>query len=338
MNFPGKVIYKKMKSLKYSDITLIPNYSDCISRSNGDTSVEIAGRSYKLPVIPANMKSVIGARQCKWLSDNDYFYVMHRFDIDIQNFIEDGNRNNWKTISVSLGVKEPDKRLVENIRASGARVDFITIDVAHGYSRLMCDMIRYVRKNLGDKVCIIAGNVCTPDAVVALSSWGADYVKVGIGQGSPCTTKDKTGFTLPMFTTVRKCKDCYESHEEFNLSNRIPIIADGAVSCNGDIAKALAGGADLVMAGGLFACCSDSPSHSIDIDGVLHKAYYGSASFENKKTRTHIEGVLKNIPSCGMNLKTKLIEIEEDLKSSISYAGGKDLSCFKDVKFIEVSG
>ena len=326
-----------MKSLKYSDITLIPNYSDCVSRSDCDTSTEIAGRRYNLPVIPSNMKAVIGVKQCQWLSDNDYFYTMHRFDIDIQKFIEDGNRDNWKTISVSLGVKAPDRALIENIRSSGARVDFITIDIAHGYSRLMCDMIRFVRKNLGKKVCIIAGNVCTPDAVVALSAWGADYVKIGIGQGSPCTTKDKTGFTLPMFTTVRKCKDCYESHEDFNLSKRIPIIADGGVTCNGDIAKALAGGADLVMAGGLFACCSDSPSHSIEIDGMLHKAYYGSASFENKRTRTHIEGTLKNIPSCGMNLKTKLIEIEEDLKSSISYGGGKDISCFKDVKFIEVS-
>jgi GMP reductase len=139
-----------------------------------------------------------------------------------------------------------------------------------------------------------------------------------------------------MFTTIRKCKDCYESHEDFNLSKRIPIIADGGVTCNGDIAKALAGGADLVMAGGLFACCSDSPSHSTEINGMLHKAYYGSASFENKRTRTHIEGTLKNIPSSGMNLKAKLVEIEEDLKSAISYGGGKDLTCFKDVKYIEV--
>jgi GMP reductase len=326
-----------MKAFKYSDIALIPNYSDCVSRSDCDTSAEIAGRRYRLPVYPSNMKAVVGVKQCRWLSENDYFYTMHRFDIDIQKFIEDGNRDNWKTISVSLGVKSPDRALIENIRSSGARVDFVTIDIAHGYSRLMCDMIRFVRENLGKKVCIIAGNVCTPDAVVALSTWGADYVKVGIGQGSPCTTKDKTGFTLPMFTTVRKCKDCYESHEDFNLSKRIPIIADGGVIGNGDIAKALAGGADLVMAGGLFACCSDSPSHSIEINGMLHKAYYGSASFENKRTRTHIEGTLKNIPSCGMNLKTKLIEIEEDLKSSISYGGGKDISCFKDVKFIEVS-
>ena len=92
------------------------------------------------------------------------------------------------------------------------------------------------------------------------------------------------------------------------------------------------------MAGGLFACCSDSPAHSIEVDGTIHKAYYGSASFENKKTQTHIEGILKNVPTCGMNLESKLIEIKEDLQSSISYAGGDDLSVFQDKKleYVEV--
>ncbi|MAG59392.1 guanosine monophosphate reductase [Candidatus Woesebacteria bacterium] len=325
-----------MRAFKYSDVSLIPNFSDCTTRSRCDTSMIVAGRSFKLPVMPANMKAVVNEHQCQWLSENDYLYSMHRFDIDIQGFIENANRENWKTISISLGVKEIDKQIIRNIRTSGARVDIITIDIAHGYSQLMCEMLRFVRKKLGDNPCIIAGNVATPDAVVALYSWGANYVKVGIGQGAPCTTKDKTGFTLPMFTCVKKCSDCYYSQEDFNNSERIPIVADGGIRCNGDIAKALAAGADLVMAGGLFACCSDSPSMTIEIDGVIHKAYYGSASFENKKTQTHVEGTLKNIPSCGLSLANKMIEIKEDLQSAISYAGGNNLGCLKKVSYIEV--
>ena len=121
-----------------------------------------------------------------------------------------------------------------------------------------------------------------------------------------------------------------DSFEEQDCSPElIPIIADGGIKCNGDIAKALVAGASMVMAGGAFACCSDSPAHGIEIEGVIHKAYFGSASFENKKTNTHIEGILKNVPTCGMDLKSKLIEIKEDLQSSISYAGGKDLTCFQ---------
>jgi GMP reductase len=257
---------------------------------------------------------------------------MHRFDIDIQRFIEDANRESWPIISASLGVKSVDKQILSNLRASGARVDFLTIDIAHGHLELMRSMLECCKTNLPETK-IIAGNVATPQGVADLANWGADIVKVGIGQGSPCTTKDKTGFTLPMFTCVQACSGIF-SGDGFSESHRVPIIADGGVKCNGDIAKALVAGADFVMAGGIFACCVDSAAHSIMVEGSLHRAYYGSASFENKKTKTHIEGTLKNIPSCGLTFKDKLVEIEEDLQSSISYSGGKDLTSLdKSVKY-----
>jgi GMP reductase len=148
-----------------------------------------------------------------------------------------------------------------------------------------------------------------------------------------------------MFTCVQQCSGLKKESpfmEEsegypFKPEPTIPIIADGGALSNGDISKALVAGADLVMAGGLFACCSDSPSHTINIGGVLHKAYYGSASFENKKTRTHIEGTLKHVSSCGLPLRDKLIEMEEDIQSAISYAGGEDISALdgKHVKYME---
>lgn len=325
-----------MKYLKYSDIALLPNFSQCEKRNHCSTESILCGKSFRLPIVPANMKAVLDERQCNWLSKNNYFYIMHRFDIDVQAFIEKANRENWSIISASLGVKPQDQQIVSNIKASGARLDFLTIDIAHGHLALMQRMIRYCKKKLPDTK-IIAGNVATPEGVRALGDWGADIVKVGIGQGSPCTTKDKTGFTAPMFTCVQKCSQVFTG-DSFNESTRVPIIADGSIACNGDIAKALVAGADMVMAGGIFACCTDSAAHSIMLGGALHRAYYGSASFENKKTRTHIEGTLKNIPSCGLSFQDKLIEIQEDLQSSISYAGGKDLSVLKNkkVKYIEV--
>ena len=112
-----------------------------------------------------------------------------------------------------------------------------------------------------------------------LAEWGADVVKIGIGQGSPCTTKDKTGFTLPMFSCAQDCSRVLLGNFGEPVK-RVPIIADGSIACNGDIAKALVAGADFVMAGGLFACCVDSAAHSIMVEGSLHRAYYGSASFE----------------------------------------------------------
>ena len=193
-------------------------------------------------------------------------------------------------------------------------------------------MIEYIKEHLPDTK-IIAGNVATKDAVRELASWGADIVKVGIGHGSPCTTKDKTGFTMPMFTCVQNC-----SNVILNNGTSIPIIADGGIRCNGDIAKALVAGATMVMAGSMFAACTDSPASLININGVNHKAYFGSASAENKGHNNNIEGKLNNIPNNGMTYGEKFSEITQDLQSSISYAGGTTLSCLTpgEVQFYQL--
>ncbi len=325
-----------MKALKYSDISLVPKYSDVHSRVDCDAGVEIAHHKFKLPIIPANMKSVIDMRLAKWMSQNDYFYIMHRFDRKLSDDVGLANSEDWKTISFSTGVKMADKIEVLNISKNPAlRIDFLTIDIAHGYCERMKRMISHVKEKL-PKTIIIAGNVTTPDAVVALANWGADIVKIGIGQGSPCTTKDKTGFTVPMFTATRSCGDCYRSRDDFDRASKIPIIADGGVKSNGDIAKALVAGGDLVMAGGMFAACTDSPAVSSTINDIPHKAYFGSASAENKGHDNNIEGKLTNICSNNMSYEEKLKEITQDLQSAISYGGGGDLSCFKDVKHFEL--
>lgn len=328
-----------MKLLTYDDVCLIPQFSSRESRRECDTSVSFLGFDFKLPVMPANMKSVIDEDWARYLSENGYMYSMHRFDIDIQKFIEDCNRDNHRLISASFGVKPQDKQIVDNLHSSGARLDIATIDIAHGHSESMKIMVEYFKENL-PKTKIIAGNVATAEGVRDLYKWGADAVKVGIGQGSPCTTKNKTGFTMPMFSCVQKCSgqiygdtifdDCGSNINDYQ---KIPIVADGGVRYNGDIAKAIVGGADFVMAGGLFAACADSPAKEVEVDGVWHKAYFGSASFENKKIKRNIEGRLKKLSQNGMTLKGKLEEIKQDLQSSISYGGGKILQDLHKVKF-----
>lgn len=321
------------KQLKYSDITLVPNYSECHSRSDCDASVDIFGKKYKLPIIPANMKSVIDMNLSKWMSENDYFYIMHRFGNHLADDIGLANSEDWKTISFSVGVKMPDKIHVMNIgKAKNIRVDFLTIDIAHGHSAQMKMMIEHIKKWLPDTK-IIAGNVATPSAVRDLASWGADIVKVGIGQGSPCTTKDKTGFTIPMFSCTTCCSNVFKDEDS---ENPIPIIADGGIKCNGDIAKAMVAGASMVMAGGLFASCSDSPASFLKIDGTYYRGYFGSASYQNKGHTNHIEGKLNKLLDNGMPYARKLKEIEQDLQSSISYAGGLDLNALNKVSFCEL--
>jgi GMP reductase len=136
-----------------------------------------------------------------------------------------------------------------------------------------------------------------------------------------------------MFTCVQNC-----SNVTLNNGTSIPIIADGGICCNGDIAKALVAGATMVMAGSMFAACTDSPASLININGVNHKAYFGSASAENKGHNNNIEGKLNNIPNNGMTYGEKFNEITQDLQSSISYAGGTALSCLTpgEVQFYQL--
>ena len=319
------------KAYTYSDISLIPNYSECLTRSNCDTSLELFGKRYKLPIIPANMKAVIDLNLSRWMSENDYFYIMHRFD-DIYPEIEQANNEQWKTISFSIGVQDKDKTIIHKLRTNNLKIDFLTIDIAHGHSLKMKRMIEFIKDNLPDTK-IIAGNVATPLAVRQLSEWGADIIKVGVGQGSPCTTKDKTGFTMPMFSCVQSCSDIYRGDFGGDCYKKIPIIADGGISCNGDIAKALVGGAKMVMAGGLFAACSDSPATLVKIDGAYYRGYFGSASYQSKGHTDHIEGKLNKLQDNGMPYARKLKEIEQDLQSSISYAGGNSIDIFSDVEY-----
>lgn len=299
------------KKLYYDNVALVPGYSYALSRSNLDTSTLIGKKKIKLPVIPANMKCVISEDIAFSLSESNYFYIMHRFDIDIINFVRVANEEKWKLISISVGVKNADVEIINKLNELKLRVDFITIDIAHGHSELMKTMITKIKDVLPDTY-IIAGNICTTKGYEDLVTWGADIVKVGVGPGSACTTKLKTGFTYPMFS-------CILEISKFKDENKInaPIIADGGITHNGDIAKALVAGAEYVMCGKMFSECIDSPAPSVN----GQKIYYGSASQHNKNHNNNIEGKLLELDHNNMTYHEKLLEITQDLQSSISYSG-----------------
>ena len=149
-----------MQYLKYSDIDLVPNYSELYSRVDADPSVNFLGKKFTLPIIPANMQSVIDMNLSKSLSEDGYFYIMHRFGKSLKEVVSQMNSENWNIISVSTGVQMPDKKDLVAISKSGQRVDYITVDIAHGHCERMKIMIEAIKKFLPDTK-IIAGNVCT---------------------------------------------------------------------------------------------------------------------------------------------------------------------------------
>ena len=316
-----------MTSYNYKDILLQPKFSNLDSRSQANTRVDLGGFSFRLPIIPANMKTVVDEELCVWLAERDYFYVMHRFNVDTVKFVED-MKNRHLVSSISLGVNADSFQTVNDLVAKQLYPDFVSIDIAHGHCIKMQKMLEHVKVMMPDTF-VIAGNVCTPDGVTFLEQCGADAISAGIGPGSVCTTKLKTGFSHPQFSAVLEC--CKVAKK--------PIIADGGIEHNGDIAKALVAGATMVMAGGIFAGHDESPGRSIiQVENgheIHYKEFFGSASEHNKGEKKNVEGRRMLIPLKGPLIDT-IVEITQDLQSSISYAGGHDLSAFNNVEWVVV--
>ena len=313
-------MYNK-KSLYYDDIYLVPNYSELNSRSDSDTSVQFGRNKFQLPVVPSNMMSVINEEWAQWLCDNHYFYVMHRFNGCTVPFVRKANSEEWDVISISTGVNEESLAELEILKNDKCIIDYITIDVAHGHHKKVKNRIEDV-KTLFPDAFLIAGNTSTPQATVDLEDWGADATKCLIGTGSACSTKYQTGFHVPSFSCILDC----------SYVAKKPIIADGGAKYYGDVAKSLVAGATMVMSGGMFASCNDSPAPFVD--GKKH--YFGNASATAKGQNLHVEGFDLQIEMDDVSLKERMIEIKQALQSSISYAGGIDLNAFGSVKYVTI--
>ena len=316
-----------MEIFDYDNILLLPRKCRVQSRAECDTGVTLGKHTFRLPVVPANMKTVVNESICEWLAASGYFYVMHRFDLDNVKFVRDC-KTKVMYASVSLGVKQADYDTVAAWRAEGLCPDYITIDIAHGHSDNVHRMITHLKEHLPDAF-VIAGNVGTPEAVIDLETWGADATKVGIGPGKVCITKLKTGFGTGgwQLSALKWCA---------RVATK-PIIADGGIREHGDIAKSIRFGASMVMIGSMLAGHEESPGQTVEVDGRLFKEYYGSASDFNKGEYKHVEGKRILEPIKG-RLADTLIEMEQDLQSSISYAGGTKLMDVRKVNYVILGG
>jgi len=280
-----------------------------------------------MPIVPANMECIIDDEVARQLAQSNYFYIHHRFQKDVVPFVR-RMRSLHLPVSISVGVNEDSYDLLRTLKTMNLVPDYITVDIAHGHAVKMETLLAWIRSEFTEqKPYIIAGNVCTQEAVRDLEAWGADAIKVGIGPGSACTTYVATGFgsrniqasIIPACVHAKKKRDT-------------KIIADGGIKEPGDIAKALALGADLVMVGGMFSGCTDSPGKTVlGTDGHKYKEFWGSASASMTGKINRIEGIKTLTRSNDKTIIEQFTYLKECLQSSISYAGGKDLSCLTDV-------
>lgn len=311
--------------LSYKDIILFPNYSDIKTRSDCIPGSFVLDSYYDSVAIPSNMRCTISPSLAEECVDNGYFYIMHRF-LDyssIISFIREFNEKK-KMVSISVGVNEKDFHLIDIIKRDRLKVDYITIDIAHGHHIKMKQMVNYIKNNINTH--IIGGNIGTVQGAEDLRKWGVDIIKAGLSCGKACTTYNKTGVGTPMFSLIR----------EITGKVDIPVIADGQVREVGDVCKALVAGATMVMIGSEFARCSDSPARytkpTISSNGetTLNKEFYGSASIYNNET-LYIEGDLIILPAKEQTYLQFFDEINRGVQSCMSYAGINIVDSLKDV-------
>lgn len=320
-----------MKTFDFDDVRLLPSKCVVGSRSEVSTDVTLGKKTFKLPVVPANMSTIVDERLSVKLAREGYFYIMHRFGVNPVAFTKKMHKKGLYS-SISLGIKQSDKDALLGFSDEGITPEYVTIDVAHGHSQAVIDMVKKVRLFMPETY-IIAGNVATPDAAYELAEAGANAIKVGVGPGAVCLTAPNTGFGSRDWQ-LSSIANIAEKIKKSKYAGKIDIIADGGIREYGDIAKAIAFGSKMIMIGGMFAGHKESPGRIIITSaGDKMKTFFGSASEHQKGESRYVEGKKIYVPYKGPISET-LRTIKENLQSSVSYAGGNDLSSLEEVEYV----
>lgn len=328
--------------LGFKDVLIRPKRSTLKSRSQ-----VCLQRSFKLkhanfewtgvPLIAANMDTVGTFEMAEVLAKHQILTAVHKhYDTEQWRDFINQHQQILDYVMVSSGTSEADFVKLEQVLALDSRLRFICIDVANGYSEHFIEYLRKVRDKFPDKA-IVAGNVVTGEMVEELILSGADIVKVGIGPGSVCTTRVKTGVGYPQLSAVMECADAAHG-----LGGH--IISDGGCSMPGDVAKAFGGGADFVMIGGMFAGHDESAGELVERDGKQYKLFYGMSS--KTAMDKHAGGVAEYRASEGKTVEipyrgpveNTILDILGGVRSTCTYVGAaqlKELS--KRTTFIRVA-
>jgi len=324
--------------LTFDDVLLVPQNSPVQSRSEVSIDSVVAGDvNVSVPIISSNMDTVTETEMADSMAEAGGFGIIHRYmeSEEQANMIQSVSTQVGASVGVS--VTEDDVRLLED---AGANV--ICVDVAHGDLQHVQDIVTNVVN--WSTVPVIAGNIATYDAAKHLVGNGVDAVKVGIGPGSACITRQVTGVGVPQITAISNVADYIR---DFNKNNNddIRIIADGGIRTSGDIVKALMAGADTVMLGGLLSTSTEAPGNTFtNEEGDTFKEFRGMASSTaredratTQKTTGAVEGVSGKKRVDGP-VSEKLHKLQNGIKSGLSYCGGYTIEeARKNHEFIKIS-
>tara|TARA_B100001063_G_scaffold229688_1_gene242134 strand:+ start:2113 stop:3192 length:1080 start_codon:yes stop_codon:yes gene_type:complete len=331
------------EALTFDDVLLLPKYSKVLPAKTKIDLQLTKNISLKVPFFTSAMDTVTESKMAIAVAKEGGMGIIHRnLNIKSQSKEIKKVKNKKLNVGAAIGTSNEDldraKSLIEN------NVDLIVIDTAHGHSEKVLKMLSKVKK-ISNDVPICVGNIATGEAAKKLYNSGADIIKVGIGPGSICTTRMVAGVGVPQISAILEVK------KALNKKN-IKIISDGGIKFSGDIAKALAAGADAIMMGSIFAGTEESPGRKFKFKGKIYKQYRGmgsigamSAGSANRYFQTNFKDKSKFVPEGvegRVEYKGKLSKIiyqlQGGLRSSMGYIGAKNLAEInKKAKFVKIT-
>lgn len=322
-------------SLGFENIAIKQKKNICESRLAVKIESEIIkGIKRPIPLIAANMSTVCNADFCILLNQLGALGVMHRAS-DEGTILKEISKIKDKSelVAASIGVGDEQFTFAEKLIDHGCNIIFI--DIAHGYSQSVINLAYHLKHDYPG-VKVVIGNTTNVGLLEETHAF-VDGIKVGIAQGFACETKNTAGCTEKQFSAVLKFKDLAREL-------KVPIISDGGIREPADLTKAIAAGANSIMAGKIFAACPESAAEVLEINGKLQKIYAGMASryVQNRwrgglKDGTCPEGGVRYL-DIGESVEKLLERYSGALRSGITYGGGQDIRSFQDnVEFVRLS-
>jgi IMP dehydrogenase len=332
------------EALTFDDVTLAPKYSEVLP-SEVDTSIKLTNNlKLKIPLLSSAMDTVTESKMAIAIAKAGGIGVIHR-NLEIKKQIEEIKKVKKQKLPVGAAVGAGPRELHRAKEILKEGVNLIVVDTAHGHTKKVSEVIKYIQKIKNKKIALCAGNIATPEAAKFLLELGVDIIKVGIGPGSICTTRLVAGIGVPQLSAILSVRE--------GIKNKnIKIIADGGIKYSGDLAKAFAAGADAVMIGSLFAGTDEAPGKITKKNGKLFKSFRGMGSvgamnkgsadryFQSKQKDISkyvpegVEGFSKYKGDVG-NIIYKLIG---GLRSSMGYLGSKQIKYLRNnPQFVKIT-
>ena len=332
------------EALTFDDVTLVPKYSsvlpsDVITKTSLSKNLQL-----KIPLITSAMDTVTESKMAIAIAKAGGIGVIHR-NLDVKKQILEIKKVKSQKLLVGAAVGAGDNEFIRAKKILKENIDLLVVDTAHGHTKKVGEIITKIKKIKPKKVTLCAGNVATSEAASFLVKLGVDIIKVGIGPGSICTTRLVAGIGVPQLSAILNVKKGLKK-------KKVSIIADGGIKFSGDIAKALAAGADAVMIGSLFAGTDEAPGKIIKKNGKLYKSFRGMGSIgamnkgsadryyqlkQKDKSKYVPEGVEGFVKYKGKVDKI-FYKLIGGLKSSMGYLGAKKINLLRtNPRFVKIT-